>query len=183
VPELKGKPMTRSLSVCEQAPAWPPLWRGIARLGVVLLGCASLAACSLLSIKSPERPLPARELNARLLTRQFSADFVASVESCADDIAAAHPGTPIERAALRWKLIATSQSERAALQLAPLMALLDNYGLQLIPDSSTKIFRITTKDPMAPPPRSSSMAFWKPSLRSNISRPARPRKRRTCSSI
>jgi hypothetical protein len=123
--------MTRSLSICEHAPASRPLWRALARLGVTALGCAGLAACSLLSIKSPERPLSTRDLNARLLTRQFSADFVAAVESCADDIAAAHQGTPSERAALRWKLIATSQSQRAALQLAPLMALLDTWAFSL----------------------------------------------------
>jgi hypothetical protein len=122
--------MTRSLSVCKGA-APRPHGRSLARLGLTLLACVGLAACSLLSIKSPERPLSTRDLNARLLTRQFSADFVASVESCADDIAGAHPGTPIERAALRWKLIATMQSQRAALQLAPLMALLDTWAFSL----------------------------------------------------
>lgn len=97
--------------------------------GLLALACiAGLSACSLLSIKSPERPLSTRDLNARLLTRQFSADLVASVEQCADQIASANPGTDIERNALRWKIIATSQSERAALQLAPLMGLLDTWA-------------------------------------------------------
>ncbi len=123
--------MTRALSATLHAAAWPRRRRALARLGSVALACAGLAACSLLSIKSPERPLSTRDLNARVLTRQFSADFIASVESCADDIGAAHPGTPIERAALRWKLIATVQSERAALQLAPLMALLDTWTFTL----------------------------------------------------
>ena len=123
--------MTRSLSSYEDAPASRRLWRAVSRTGIALLSCAGLAACSLLTIKSPERPLSTRDLNTRLLTRQFSADFVAAVESCADDIAAAHPGTPIERAALRWKLIATVQSQSAALQLAPLMALLDTWTFAL----------------------------------------------------
>jgi hypothetical protein len=123
--------MTRSLSSYEDAPASRRLWRAVSRTGIALLSCAGLAACSLLTINSPERPLSTRDLNTRLLTRQFSADFVASVESCADDIAAAHPGTPIERAALRWKLIATVQSQSAALQLAPLMALLDTWTFAL----------------------------------------------------
>ena len=119
--------MTRALSVYEDTPGWPPPWRALVRLTVVTLGCACLASCSLLSIKSPERPLSTRDLNTRVLTRQLSQDLVAAVASCADDIAAAEPGTPSERAALRWKLIATAQSERAALQLAPLMALLDTW--------------------------------------------------------
>jgi len=33
-----------------------------------------------------------------------------------------------------------------------LSALLDNYGLQMVSDAKTKIFRVTIKDPAAPPP-------------------------------
>ena len=44
---------------------------------------------------------------------------------------------------IRWENITAEHA---------LMALLDNYGLQLVQDSNTKIYRITTKDPTAPPP-------------------------------
>ncbi|HEX3857512.1 MAG TPA: secretin N-terminal domain-containing protein [Verrucomicrobiae bacterium] len=44
---------------------------------------------------------------------------------------------------IRWENITAEHA---------LVALLDNYGLQLVPDSNTKIYRITTKDPTAPPP-------------------------------
>jgi hypothetical protein len=70
-----------------------------------------------------------RDLNARILTRQFSADFTVAVEQCADDIVAQDPDAEIRRNALRWKIIATEQSERAALQLAPSIALLDTWSL------------------------------------------------------
>jgi hypothetical protein len=70
-----------------------------------------------------------RDLNARILTRQFSADFTVAVEQCADDIVAQDPDAEIRRNALRWKIIATDQSERAALQLAPSIALLDTWSL------------------------------------------------------
>jgi type II secretory pathway component GspD/PulD (secretin) len=44
---------------------------------------------------------------------------------------------------IRWENITAEHA---------LIALLDNYGLQLVPDTNTKIYRITTKDPTAPPP-------------------------------
>jgi type II secretory pathway component GspD/PulD (secretin) len=44
---------------------------------------------------------------------------------------------------IRWENITAGQA---------LVALLDNYGLQLIEDHRTHIARITTKDPLAPPP-------------------------------
>jgi type II secretory pathway component GspD/PulD (secretin) len=43
---------------------------------------------------------------------------------------------------IRWENITAEQA---------LLALLDNYGLQLVEDKKTHIARITTKDPMAPP--------------------------------
>jgi type II secretory pathway component GspD/PulD (secretin) len=44
---------------------------------------------------------------------------------------------------IRWENITAEQA---------LLALLDNYGLQLVPDKRTHIARITTKDPTAPTP-------------------------------
>jgi len=43
---------------------------------------------------------------------------------------------------IRWENITAEHA---------LVALLDNYGLQMVGDSKTKIVRITTKDPAAPP--------------------------------
>lgn len=89
----------------------------------------SLTGCSLISLKSPERPLSTRDLNARILTRQFSADFIAAVEQCADDIAAKEDDPQIRANSLRWKIIAADQSERAAMQIAPMMGVLDTWTL------------------------------------------------------
>jgi type II secretory pathway component GspD/PulD (secretin) len=44
---------------------------------------------------------------------------------------------------IRWENITAEQA---------LLAVLDNYGLQLVADPKTKIDRVTTKDPLAPPP-------------------------------
>jgi hypothetical protein len=88
-----------------------------------------VSGCSLVSLKSPERPLSTRDLNARILTRQFSVDFIAAVEQCADTIAVSDPDPNIQRNALRWKIAATTESQHAALQVAPMMAVLDTWTL------------------------------------------------------
>ena len=56
---------------------------------------AGAGGCSLLSIKSPERPLSARDMNARILTREYSAHFIAAVEKCADDITVGESDTGV----------------------------------------------------------------------------------------
>ena len=48
------------------------------------------------------------------------------------------------------------------------MALLDNYGLQLIDDRKTQIARITTKDPTAPPPLTTRVIQLKYASTSNM---------------
>ena len=96
-------------------------------IGVCLL--AGLAGCSLISVKSPEKPLSARDLNTRLLTRQYSAYFIVTVERCADAISAEDDG--VASNALRWKIAAVSESERAATQLSPTMSLLDTWTFSL----------------------------------------------------
>jgi hypothetical protein len=97
-----------------------------------LLACAallgSLAACSLISLKSPERPLPARDLNARLLTRELSSQFVASVARCGQEIAANETDPAVLENALRWEIGAVEQSRRAATRMAPMLSLLDTWA-------------------------------------------------------
>src|SRR5215469_644011 len=54
------------------------------------LGCiavlAGLAGCSLISLKSPEKPLTTQELNARILTREQTSQFLTAVERSAQSI-------------------------------------------------------------------------------------------------
>ncbi|HYL71944.1 MAG TPA: chemotaxis protein, partial [Candidatus Dormibacteraeota bacterium] len=96
---------------------------------LLLCGAAGLAACSLVSLKSPERPLSARDLNARILTREYARHFIAEVTHCADDISAASQDAQVQSNALRWKIAAATESERAATRIAPVMALLDSWAL------------------------------------------------------
>jgi hypothetical protein len=96
-------------------------------MGVGLL--IGVAGCSLVSLKSPERPLSTRDVNARVLTREYSAYFIVTVERCADAISA--EDDKAANNALRWKIAAVTESERAATQLSPMMSLLDTWTFSL----------------------------------------------------
>jgi hypothetical protein len=93
------------------------------------LAVSMLAGCSLLSIKSPERPLTAQELNARILTRALTAQFIAAVGRAGDDIAGTENDPAILDNTLRWEIVAVSESRSAATEMAPMMTLLDTWTL------------------------------------------------------
>lgn len=106
--------------------------RAVARLvsrvtaAALLLG---LASCSLVTLKSPEKPLSARDLNARVLTHEFAARFIFAVEQSADEIAAGTDDPHVQLNTLRWKIAVASASDRAASQMAPTLGLLDTWAL------------------------------------------------------
>ena len=87
------------------------------------------AACSLLTIKSPEKPLSARDLNARILTHELAMHFNVSVEQAADDIALHTGEFAVRTNALRWKIAASIASDKAASQMSPMLGLLDEWAL------------------------------------------------------
>lgn len=89
----------------------------------------SLASCSLVTLKSPEKPLSARDLNARILTHEFAARAIFAVEKTADEIAAGTDDPRIQLNTLRWKVAVASASDRAASQMAPTLGLLDTWAL------------------------------------------------------
>jgi hypothetical protein len=101
------------------------------RVAGLLALAASVASCSLVSLKSPEKPLSTRDLNARVLTHEYSAHFIAVVGQTADQISASTEDPVVRRNALRWKIAATGQSERAATQMIPMMGLLDAWALSI----------------------------------------------------
>lgn len=102
--------------------------RGARLLGGALL-CLALAGCSLVSLKSPERPLTARDLNARILGRELSAQFVAAVARCAQDITRTETDPKVLDNSLRWQIAAIAASRRAATRMTPMMSLLDSWAL------------------------------------------------------
>ena len=103
--------------------------RSLAGWIVLLASSAILQGCSLISLKSPEKPLPPRDLNARLLTREYADYFQKTIARTADEIAAQSANADVQLAALQWKVRASSASRRAATQLAPMMGLLDTWAL------------------------------------------------------
>ncbi len=107
-------------------PRDPKPWPRLLACGVLLL---TVAGCSLLTLKSPERPLPPRDLNARILTRELSMQFLAAVSRCADDIAATERDPQVLDDTLRFEIGAVAESRRAATRMAPLMSLLDTWAL------------------------------------------------------
>ena len=64
---------------------------GLSTLTTLLL---SLTGCALVTLKSPEKPLSARDLNVRILTHEFAAHFIFAVEQTADEIASGSDTPP-----------------------------------------------------------------------------------------
>ncbi|HEX3395294.1 MAG TPA: hypothetical protein VHS76_01255 [Steroidobacteraceae bacterium] len=79
-------------------------------------------------MKSPERPLSVRDTNARMLTREFSSQFIATVERSAQRIAATEQDRTVLDNTLRWEIAAVAQSRRAATRTVPMVSLLDTWA-------------------------------------------------------
>ena len=104
----------------------------MAARGVALAALAAcVASCSLVSLKSPEKPLPTRDFNARILTHDFATRFNTAIEQTADDMAAGTENPEIRLNTLRWKIGAEGASTRAASQILPMVGFLDMWGLTI----------------------------------------------------
>ena len=104
----------------------------LARLSaVVLVGCLSLTGCSLISVKSPERPLSTRDMNARILTRELTTHFIEANGRNTDTILATESDPAVINNTLRWEVGVIVTTREAETQLAPLMSLLDTWALAL----------------------------------------------------
>ena len=115
-----ARPLHRSASACA-APA---------QLAALLL-LTALTGCSLVSIKSPERPLSARDMNARILTRELTTHFIAANGRNTDTILATESDPAVINNALRWEVGVIVTTRNAETQLSPRMGLLDTWALAL----------------------------------------------------
>ncbi|HEV7985972.1 MAG TPA: hypothetical protein VGP20_07390 [Steroidobacteraceae bacterium] len=102
----------------------------LGRAGPLLLGFV-LTGCSLLTIKSPETPLTAREQEARLLTRDYAAHFATTISHLIDDAPGSDADPAIRSQALRLKLGAVTEITRASTGLSPMASLLDTWAFSL----------------------------------------------------
>ena len=98
---------------------------------VALLLLTALPGCSLISIKSPERPLSARDMNARILTRELTTHFIEATGRNTDTILTTETDPVVINNTLRWEVGVIVTSRGAETQLAPLMSLLDTWALAL----------------------------------------------------
>ncbi|MGA2189456.1 MAG: hypothetical protein ABSH33_13065 [Steroidobacteraceae bacterium] len=103
----------------------------IGALAALLAVMECVTGCSLISLKSPEKPLSTRDLNARILTREYSAHFISAVGQASDEVASGTADPEIRLDALRWKIAAAGRSLSAANQMAPMMGLLDTWALSV----------------------------------------------------
>jgi len=101
------------------------------RLRLAALLLSVLTGCSLVSLKSPERALSDRDMNARLLTRELTAHFLELSARSTDNILATETDPAVIEHTLRWELGVIESSRQAEMQLAPLMSLLDTWTLAL----------------------------------------------------
>jgi hypothetical protein len=92
---------------------------------------ASLAGCSLVSFKSPERPLSERDMNARILTRELTTHFIETTARSTDNSLRSETDPVVINNTLRWEVGVIVTSRNAETQLAPMMTLLDTWALAL----------------------------------------------------
>jgi hypothetical protein len=108
------------------------LWGRTARAAVAgLLLLAGLTGCSLLSFKSPERPLSTRDMSARVLTRELTTHFLELSARSTEGILASESDPVVIEHTLRWEVGVIESSRNAEMQLAPMMSLLDTWALAL----------------------------------------------------
>ena len=87
-----------------------------AAAAVAILG---LPGCSsLLTIQTPDKPISPIEFNMRVATHQFRHQFSRVVLEAADSIGAQGESDELRRAALLWKVGATSAIRSAAFQVS-----------------------------------------------------------------
>jgi hypothetical protein len=96
-----------------------------------LLLIAGFSGCSLVSLKSPERPLSTRDMSARVLTRELSTHFLELSARTTDNILATESDPIVIEHTLRWELGVIDNCRRAESQLSPMMSLLDTWALAL----------------------------------------------------
>ena len=85
--------------------------------------------CKLLVVKFPGEPLSQQDHKLRSRTREFVAEFAATVQVAADEIAASTTNARTRAAAVQWKLGATGSIRRAGLRPSPTLALVDSWAL------------------------------------------------------
>lgn len=118
-------------------------------------------SCSLFNVdlNTGVEPLPAKELNTRILMHEFGAGFSNKVEKLADSVMQATVDKDIKMNALYWKINATAMSRQVIFQTVPYASLVDTWtfckqqsdfvrtgnGRELFGDFQARIIDVTGK--------------------------------------
>lgn len=96
---------------------------------VLALATSVVQSCSLLkfSVDMGDEPMPAADVNTRVMVRAFYKDFSAGIINAADSIVACAPDLDTKMRAMRWKMDATSICAGAAYGSLPEMSLLNTW--------------------------------------------------------
>ena len=86
---------------------------------------AAIQSCSLLkfSVDMGDEPIPATDVNTRVMVRAFYRDFSAGIINAADSIVSLSPDLDTKIRAMRWKMDATSICAGTAYGSLPEMSL------------------------------------------------------------
>ena len=106
------------------------LGKAMRRIAPLMVGF-TLSGCSLLTIKSPEIPLTPREQEARLLTRDYAANFANRLTHLMDEARDKESDPAIKVQILRVELGAVTEVTRASTGLSPIGSLLDTWALSI----------------------------------------------------
>lgn len=87
-----------------------------------------LNACSLLTIRTPDKPLTAVEQRARMLSRDYAVHFAGRMVEAIDDAVPENAPSDVRSNALRLKIGIVTESGRAATGLSPTGDLLDIWA-------------------------------------------------------
>ena len=104
-----------------------PVATRMASFGLMAVLSGLLGGCSLLKFNLGGEPMPSRDLNLRLQTREFANGFAGRVTTVADDMAARTASTEVRRNTIRWKLSATAAVRQSAFGTEPMLALVDTW--------------------------------------------------------
>lgn len=96
---------------------------------VLALAAAAVQSCSLLkfSVDMGDEPMPAADVNTRVMVRAFYKDFSAGIINAADSIVTVSSDLNTKMRAMRWKMDATSICAGTAYGSLPEMSLLNTW--------------------------------------------------------
>ncbi|MGB1320476.1 MAG: chemotaxis protein [Vibrio gallaecicus] len=107
------------------------MFRCLSHRMVFVLFSIALSGCSLLEIKldSQTTPLTEQQLNARIMTREYTKSFFTQVENAADQTAQLYSGSDTlhQSYVLLWKIHSEQGLQAAAYQTSPIAALIDTW--------------------------------------------------------